>query len=556
MTDRGQPSNAAGDVTRAMRLDQVCDSFEEHRKAGGSDGVGRFLEDVAVEDRESLFALLLKVECELAARTGRFLPIEELRGEFSEWSGVLDRVVEDHDRFAAVEDPASLTPVLAPGRVFQDLRDSKLVPSEEVDGWEREWFSRRETADSMALTLWLVSRGGLSEYQAEELVRGRGAKLVLGNYEVLRPLGSGGMGQVFLARHQVMRRTVAVKILHARTLSSDSGARRFRQEVITIARLVHPRIVTAHDADTIDGVRFLVMEYVAGTDLSTKVRRDGPLELDQAIDCVLQVADALEYAHSHAVVHRDIKPANLVWGEDGQVKLLDLGLANTMGESQLEDGGDGTLGEPAGDSRLTMVNVMLGTPHFVAPEQAANARQADHRVDVYSLGATFCYLLSGRTMFSVDSAAAQVRLHQGPDRPSLSELCEGVPSSVVEIFDRMTAVDPADRYPSMAKLARALESCRRGLTAKERGLHIVKPARDVDRATYDSTQFTRSFETHSGRQLDDSLTDSEPEPSTEPPPDRRRLVRVAVAVAVMALLGAGLVVAQFLGGIELFELFD
>ncbi len=502
---------------QAIQIDAICDRFETHRGEGGARSLASFLDEmseIGEEARRELFVSLLEVELELAARTGQVFAVDELCEEFVEWAGTVRQVVRDHERFAAECDPASLTPVLPVDRVFDELEQSGLASASFAVKCRAEWEQadgpRPGPATTADLATWLVEAGAVTEYQAEQLIRGRGASLVLGNYEIVRPLGQGGMGIVYLGRHRVMKRVVAIKVLHERALASGTGTERFRQEVVTIARLIHPRIVTAHDADTIDGRRFLVMEYVDGTDLSTWVQQEGPLALDDAIDCVLQAADGLAYAHEHGVVHRDIKPANLVRGQDGAVKLLDMGLAHSIGESTPRGQTPDTPTDEDPESRLTVADGMLGTPHFVAPEQATHARDADHRVDIYSLGATFYFLLSGQTMFDADSASVLVQMHQGADRPSLAEACHGVPSSIVEVFDRMTAVDPDDRFSSMGKLSKALSACRQKLSAEERGLHVVRPAQGGFDGRYDSTQFTQSFETRTARDLEE--TSREPIP--------------------------------------------
>ena len=181
--------------------------------------------------------------------------------------------------------------------------------------------------DGKQFATWLVKQKKLTAYQAEQLLIGNSRSLVLGNYVVLDELGRGGMGVVLKAEHRRMDRVVALKILSAAMTDTPEAVLRFQREVKAAARLEHPNIVVAYDADEADGTHFLVMQFVEGTDLSSLVKEKGSLSVDRAMTVVLQVAQGLEYAHSRGVVHRDIKPANLLLGRDGTVRILDMGLA-------------------------------------------------------------------------------------------------------------------------------------------------------------------------------------------------------------------------------------
>ena len=158
----------------------------------------------------------------------------------------------------------------------------------------------------------MIQAGKLTRFQAERVYQGKTKGLVLGNYVILAKIGAGGMGQVYKARHKVMKRVVALKVLPPSAVSSEEAVKRFHREVQAAARLIHPNIVIAHDADQADGVHFLVMEHVEGRDLSQVVRKFGPLPVEQAVDCIVQAARGLEYARAEGIVHRDIKPGNLL----------------------------------------------------------------------------------------------------------------------------------------------------------------------------------------------------------------------------------------------------
>jgi serine/threonine protein kinase len=264
---------------------------------------------------------------------------------------------------------------------------------------------------------------------------------------------------VLKARHKRMDRVVALKILSAKALQSPDAIKRFEREVQAAAKLNHPNIVTAHDADEAHGTHFLVMEYVEGKNLSSHVKEKGPFPPEQAIDCILQAARGLEFAHGKGIVHRDVKPANLLLGADGVVKILDMGLAR--------------LESAAGDSELTGTGQVMGTVDFMAPEQAVSTKDADQRSDIYSLGITLWFLLTGRMAYGGDTLMAKLIAHREQPIPSLLPTLAGGPQRPVsaaagrlnEVFQKMVAKRPVDRYPSMSHLIADLVRCQGGPAA-------------------------------------------------------------------------------------------
>lgn len=293
-----------------------------------------------------------------------------------------------------------------------------------------------------------IDKAWLAEFiEAEQADPGESLPSRLGGCRILGLLGRGGMGIVFRAVHEATERVVAVKALSPEVVQNPVVTRRFLREVRAAAVLTHPNIVTAFDADQQDGRFFLVMEYVDGPDLQTLVRQNGALSIPQAIDYVAQVADGLGFAHSRGVIHRDIKPANLLLAPSGQVKILDMGLA------RYEDRQDPQA------SDLTKSNMVIGTAAYMSPEQARDVRKADERSDIYSLGCTLFYLLTGRTPFEKPTVVETIIAHQTETMPRLQEQRPDVSDELESVFRNMVAADPSQRYASAAEVAQGLRSC-------------------------------------------------------------------------------------------------
>lgn len=315
----------------------------------------------------------------------------------------------------------------------------------------------RETIDALGvraanvddLAAEFQKRGLLTEFQARTILRGAGGSLVVGQYVVEAPLGAGGMGRVYRARHRMMDRAVALKVLHRKSLSNPRGIERFLQEVKVAARLDHPNIVTAFDAGEAHGRPYLVMEYVDGRDLASVVNESGPLSVAAALKAVLQAAEALHSAHGQGIVHRDVKPSNLLIDRDGRVKLLDLGLARW---SRSDNRWSGTESEPSSEGFI------LGTTHFLSPEQAADRGELDHRTDIYSLGCTLYFLLTGKRVFPASSPIDVLFAHRYQAPPQLSLALPGLDPGIDELFQRMLQKNPEDRPGSMADVAASLRT--------------------------------------------------------------------------------------------------
>src|SRR5262249_45526423 len=269
----------------------------------------------------------------------------------------------------------------------------------------------RRFSDPRNLAQALMKKTWLTPYQVNQIFQGQANSLVLGQYRLLERVGEGGMGQVFKARHQSMGRIVALKVIRKDRLENEVAVKRFRREIQIVGQLAHPNIVLAFDADAVGQSHFFAMEFVDGIDLSRLVKQSGPLPVAQACDYIRQAAMGLQHAHERGLVHRDIKPGNLLLakadsgingtssragrgkrtgGAAGKplIKILDMGLARLS-----------CFDEDSTTMQLSQDGTVMGTPDYMAPEQGKNSHLVDWRADIYSLGCTFYYLLTGQMPF-------------------------------------------------------------------------------------------------------------------------------------------------------------
>jgi serine/threonine protein kinase/CHAT domain-containing protein/Tfp pilus assembly protein PilF len=280
------------------------------------------------------------------------------------------------------------------------------------------------------------------EFLGGDAARQEGARL--GQYEILGKLGNGSMGVVFKARHTELDKVVALKVLKGEHADEVTIAR-FKNEIRAVGRLEHPNIVVAHDAGELDGIHYLVMEYVDGMDLARLVERCDRLSAADACEVIRQAAVGLQHAYERGLVHRDIKPSNLMLARDGRVRLLDLGLARSFGE--------------APSDTLTAAGMMLGTADYLAPEQWDHPHEADTRADIYSLGCTLYHLLAGKAPFSNEtyrSVLNKMVAHVKVPPPPIKELCPKIPPSLDAVVNRMLAKNPANRFARPSEVAEAL----------------------------------------------------------------------------------------------------
>jgi serine/threonine protein kinase len=343
------------------------------------------------------------------------------------------------------------------------LRELQLWPEEEPAQSRALALSQR-LPDARSLARELIGLNLLTPYQANQILTGKGRSLVAGPYRILERLGEGGMSQVYKARHCRLHRIVALKIIRREKITNTTLGR-FHREIDAAARLSHPNLVRAYDADEFDDTWFLAMQYVHGTDLSRLVKREGPLPIVRACDYAYQAAAGLLYLHQNGLVHRDIKPSNLMItaapstqpgpntgsgslvGVADMVKILDLGLARLC-----EPPPPGVAPRLA----LTHMGSYLGTADYMSPEQARDSREADGRSDIYSLGCTLYFALAGQAPFPGSNAIEKMLHHQLDEPTPLEQLRPDVPPALAAVVRRMMAKVPAQRYQTVAEVLEAL----------------------------------------------------------------------------------------------------
>jgi serine/threonine-protein kinase len=348
---------------------------------------------------------------------------------------------------------------LSPPELCESIRSIGLLGPEQQDELTRELLPRFK--DIKGLANELLRRGWFTPFQINKLAAGKAKELALGPYVLLNLLGEGGMGKVYKAEHRRLRRPAALKIIRSEHLSAPGALAHFHREAEAAARLDHPNIVRVYDANESDGTHFIAMEFIEGTDLARLVKKNGPLPVATACDYALQAALGLEHAHARGMVHRDIKPSNLLLADGtGVVKLLDMGIArlDRSANIPLPMSALGNLPSPAAGNSSNTVTApgMLGTPDFVAPEQARDARKVDARADLYSLGCSLYYLLTGRVPFKGTSSVETLMQHQLDEAKPLDEVRSDVPAELSAIVRKLMAKRVEDRYATAGEVVTAL----------------------------------------------------------------------------------------------------
>lgn len=327
------------------------------------------------------------------------------------------------------------------------VRRSRLVDPDVLDRFVkalREKYGDSLPADPAAVGRLLVAKRLVTPWQLEKLLSGKHRGYFLGVYRLLQHLGRGGMSSVYLAEHTLMKKKRAIKVLPRKRVNDSSFLERFRLEAVATAKLRHPNIVRAYDIDNENDLHYIVMEYVEGQDLQSLVKERGALPFGSAAQYIAQAARGLAYAHQAGMVHRDVKPANLLLAIGGTVKVLDLGLALIHSDER---------------SSLTIAHNenVLGTADYLAPEQAISSHHVDHRVDIYGLGCTLYFLLTGHAPFPDGTLAQRIAKHQTKMPEDIRKDRPDCPGDLVGICIKMIQKEPDYRYQTMEEVASKLE---------------------------------------------------------------------------------------------------
>jgi serine/threonine protein kinase len=333
-------------------------------------------------------------------------------------------------------------------RIVELIEKSKLVDARALE--DRLESIRSEHGgelpeDPVEFCKAFETTGLLTRWQSEKLMQGKYKGFFLGKHKLLGHIGTGGMSAVYLAEHTVMRHRRAIKVLPKSKLGKSSYLERFRREAKAIASLNHPNVVRAYDIDNDRDTHYLVMEYVEGPDLQVLVKKHGPLPYAIAADYISQAALGLQHAHDLGLIHRDVKPANLLVDSHGVVKVLDMGLALFTADT---------------DASITMEynDKVLGTADYLAPEQALNSHNVDSRADIYGLGCTLYFLLTGHPPFPDGSIASRIAKHQQVMPKDIRKERPDCPGELEGICVKMIQKDPRFRYTSCQQVSEVLQN--------------------------------------------------------------------------------------------------
>ena len=316
---------------------------------------------------------------------------------------------------------------------------SGLVPAADLSQARAELDAGPSSDASIRLARKLVQQGFLTAYQARKLLVGATRGFFLGGYRILRPLGEGGMGKVFLAVNEKTFEKVAIKVLPPRRAQEEAGTLvRFRREMELSQRCVHPNVARTLAVGTEGDVNFMVLEYIPGMSLFDMVKseRYGPLRVTDAARLFLKVVDGLAAAHKAGLVHRDIKPSNIMITPDGNAKILDLGLARALGE----------------EKGITRANTVLGTLDYASPEQLSDASKADVRSDLYSVGCSLYFTVSGRPPFEGGDMINKIFRQRLDDPEPLEKVARGVPAAFAALVRKLMSKKPGERYQTCSEL--------------------------------------------------------------------------------------------------------
>jgi len=325
------------------------------------------------------------------------------------------------------------------------VRESGVVEDERLNAFLEQWYAVSPLPENpKELAREMLEAKLITPFQHDQLLQGkRRGFIIAGKYILLDHLGAGGMGSVYLCEHRVMRRRVALKVLPSAFAQDPEYLQRFHREARAVAALDDPNIVRAYDVDHDGKVHYLVMEYVEGSSLQELVSKEGPLDIQQAADFISQAASGLQHAQEAGLVHRDIKPANLLVDRKGIVKVLDMGLALFFQEKESV-------------TQQYDASAVLGTADYLAPEQVMDSHAVDTRADIYSLGVTFFFLLTGKSPYGEGTVAQKLLWHQLRPPKSVREFRPEVPEGLEAVIHKMIAKKREDRYQTPGEVVEAL----------------------------------------------------------------------------------------------------
>ncbi len=412
---------------------------------------------------------------------------------------------------------------------------SGLVARESVESTWKELDPGRRNCTTLAVAL--AARYRLTPFQAQSLLEAPELPLVLGDYVIEDKLGAGGMGTVYSGMHKLLKRDVALKVLLPETLNNENAIRRFRREIEVGGQLSHPNIVTVHDAGQVNGHYYLAMERVIGRDLQDEILNHAPMSIPQALNCVLQAAQGIAFAHSRQIIHRDIKPSNMLIDIQGRVKVIDWGLARLAHSSDSEQVVDD----------LTHSGVMMGTIDFMSPEQAIDCKTADTRSDIYSLGCTLFFVLTRRALYLGDTPMKRLLEHRELPIPKLVDYlapiqhAELVNVGLQPLFELMVAKRPEQRLSSMDQVVTSLEQ---RLQQFHHGNETIRSGAQPTRITVAANQqFDATSETDRSANTDETIKSTPTPPPLPHSPRtplisqvwRRRLLFAVSGITTLAL---------------------
>ncbi len=344
----------------------------------------------------------------------------------------------ENQRMASLEKSKSSE---VPHDLLPVIRNSGVLSDRQFNDVKAKVLAGDYPTDSKALAERLIREKIITEYQARRLLANKPNGMILGKYVILDRIGSGSMGRVYKAQHQLMGRIVALKIIAPEIVSNERAVARFYREMRLVGRLDHPNVVRAFDADSSSNILYIVMEYVSGPSLA-QMLKNGALPPADVVGYAAQAALGLAHAHEQGIVHRDVKPSNLLVTDDKLVKVLDLGLGVLM----------------EADNHATFATadgIAVGTVDYMSPEQACG-KDVDGRSDLYSLGCSMYHLITGRHAFPGDNPIERLGRRINGRPVPITDLRPDLPPSLVAVLDKLMANKPQDRYQTGIEAAEAL----------------------------------------------------------------------------------------------------